>query len=641
MSPSSTSSSEQRVLEGRDGLIPVPDRVLEGRARRVIAIAIVSLFLIVLAGTGLIDTFLPGPVPILEGQEADEDAARRRVAKFSDGTLASLFEYDRRLTSSVRRTVLAPYSRSLYKWFRFAKREVIVGDDGWMFLRVRSELRTLTPEDATEQAALRLATLDRALAARGTRLVVAPIPRKPSVYQNLLPLGADCVPELESLFEEALERHGITYAPVRERYEEYLASPEAVDGDPLYFKIGTHWTPRAELITAEAIARVAGLLKTEDERRSTIVTKGKKPQDTDNFIFAGMDSGREADARLAGAKPIDNLRLVGPKVRGLPFGASPKKIGRIALAGTSFSAKRQMPQFLSHFTQIPVYNAARPGTNPIATVLEVLKKSEPGKPRILVLELPGHCAYLNENLRRVEDIYAEAAPTTVHPLPLGSSWKITAKDANRAPIDIGRNTRLAALSTGSIAHDGGGILAVRIRGTLRGSAVRITVMSGSERTATKWTPGSEGVMVPLMASGASSPGVTVYAQRTGKGATLELEGLELVATFARDDASPGSIQAVDAESALVTFKSRAPLARHATLVVQLSTSERDGPIMLAAEVDGTWHELGEFDGLVRRGTILASLAGHAGGVLTRVRATGLSAEQIGEAYIAPALAIGN
>jgi hypothetical protein len=73
------------------------------------------------------------------------------------------------------------------------------------------------------------------------------------------------------------------------------------------------------------------------------------------------------------------------------------------------------------------------------------------------------------------------------------------------------------------------------------------------------------------------------------------------------------------------------------LVLPLAGAHPSDRLELAVEVDGVWRDLGTFSRLAPRGTIFASLGGHAGGNLTRLRVTGVSADKLEPPFVAPLL----
>ena len=638
MCPSSTSSSSARVEAGA-GLIPVSRDVLGGGLRAVCAWLSLALFALVLVGTGLTDLWFPATAPTLTGLEAEQDVERREKARFLDGSLASLIEYDRRVTSSVRRAVLPRYSAALYRWFDFADSEVIVGREGWLFLRSRVEPLTLDTDLAIERGATRLLALERALAMRGTQLVVAPVPRKSALYRDRLPLGVAPRPELEGRFEAALRARGIPHAELDRAFSEYLATADPAAADPLYFKAGTHWASRAELIAAEQVALAVGLRKPDGELVTEVFEWRMKPQETDLFAFAGIDLEGQAALALARAENVVERLLIDPGPKPRPTNLNPERVGRVALAGTSFSAKRQLQQFLSHFLQEPVFNAAKPGTNPIRSVIDILEQTEPGTPELLVLELPGHSAFLNNSLELVEDTFLGVEASAVYEAGTAEHWRLAPDIALDRAVPISDKALVASLGAGHVAHSGGGVLAVRIRGKRKGGAARLTIEHGTESHSARWLPIHASVIVPLILADRASEDVRIYAESNFPTATMTLQAdsFEIVGTFDERAAWRGVREVgVDSQNRFA-FSIEEPLPAHAVLALRVETSPADGELVLSAELNGEWHELDSFRGLAQGALIATSLAPYRGQALTRVRLAGAATVRVSEAFVAPLL----
>ncbi len=610
---------------------------MRGRAHRVLATIVVALFFVTLTGTGLIDTFFPIPAPKLAGWEADEDAERRREAKFSDGSLASLIEYDRRITSLVRQKASSTYSRALYKWFRYGNLEVVIGKDGWIFLRTRIQPPKYSVQEAADLPATRLAALDRALAMRGTKLIVVPVPRKCILYPEYLPLGVDPMPELDAQFEPALLRHGVPFAPIYEPFMAYTQQPNAEDEDPLYYKVGTHWTPQGELIAAREVARMSGMWKPSDELPTTITSLRNRPQEFDLFGFAGIEAKLGRAPELAGAKDTASFVVLDANDERIPREADQDEVGEVALAGTSFSAHRQLAQFIGHFVQKPVYNAAIPGANPIASATTLLEKSGPGLPKLMVLEIPNHYALLFKNLALIDDLLSICYPPELHALTQRKNWWLTPDLKAGKRVALNRRVHLTSLKPGTIAHTGEGILLVRVRGRLLGKSARIFVKSGSLYTSAKWIPHSGETVVPLILPATSGETVRVSVESTDHSAFFYVspESIQVVATFDPERAWHGKTRSGDGAETQIEFEGLDVVPDHASFVLKLLNKKPPQQIRISAEVDGTWQELGVFSEMAAGGSIFVNLRSLGGKALTQIKASGLPVERVAEAYIAP------
>ncbi len=636
MCPSSTSSSKERKPVVRDGLIPVFEGRLEGRWRQSAFTAITVVFLAVVVATGFIDEVFPVPPPSLVGKEAELDAERRREAKFSDGSLASLIEYDRRLRSAVRRAVLPAYARALYETFGFAKREVLVGKDGWMFKRERAERTKLPPAQATERAAYRLAALERQLASRGTRMVVLPLPRKSALYPEKMPLGVQIAPELEDLFEEALRRQDVSFVPVIDLYRDYQAKRATDGGDPLFFKVGTHWTPNTEIMTAEAAAHILGLWKPEEERLTKIVETDQIPEESDLFRMAGIGSDDAENMKWTGTDLVREFSITDLETE---ENESASPASKITLVGTSFSAKRQFPKFIEHFIGEPINNLAMRGTSPIVLINLLVRSNGHGDPATLFVELPLHFALYGGYLEEAEDtlFFLQSRPFTR--FAFGNQLRLASDVASNSTLAIDRKTWIASLPAGLLAHDGGAILAVRLHGKSTDGAPVITVEMGEQSASVRWREKRSSVVVPLIAPAHVSSLLRISAE-PGDGDDnaklwIDNQRIEILGTFPRADGWDGVIGSDGNDPGTVTFDSIASLPPHSVLGLSLSNLPEASRLSLTAEIDGVWEELSEFTDLNGQSRVFASLKKVAGRELTRVRVRGISGANLNEVFIAP------
>lgn len=173
-------------------------------------------------------------------------------------------------TSLLRAVLLGPAQEVLTRCFRAGNEKVIVGRDGWLFYSGdfeylanpgflqagRMRKRELAGAHPDPVAAIGRFADD--LAARGIRLILVPVPGKPSVYGDKL--GAEDGPGNNKSFAEfkaRVEGLGVT---VLDFTEDFCAMRK--DGAESYLKTDTHWTPEAMRLaarkTAEAIGDAAG-----------------------------------------------------------------------------------------------------------------------------------------------------------------------------------------------------------------------------------------------------------------------------------------------------------------------------------------------------------------------------------------------
>ncbi len=146
---------------------------------------------------------------------------------------------------------------------------VVVGRDGWLYLP--ADLQALTLPDlaalspgAGGEADPLPAIVDFAAQVRraGGELLLVPVPPKPLVYpEPLLPAAlvreTDALARpLAALYAE-LARHGVAVLDLLP----LLRAAREREGEPLYCRTDTHWSPRGIAVVAAAIAERVGHLE--------------------------------------------------------------------------------------------------------------------------------------------------------------------------------------------------------------------------------------------------------------------------------------------------------------------------------------------------------------------------------------------
>ena len=184
----------------------------------------------------------------------------------------SAFEAALEDQSAVGRALRPPAQAVLSRWLGAGNERVYVGRDGWLFFR--SDVESVTGPGFLEPSSLarrraavseltrapapdsRPAIIDfaRDLAARGTQLVVVPIPVKPTIHPDRLTTGltaADAPVHNRSYagWLDDLRQAGVVV---------FDATPvlltASAEGLPAYLESDTHWRPHAMEATAEALA---------------------------------------------------------------------------------------------------------------------------------------------------------------------------------------------------------------------------------------------------------------------------------------------------------------------------------------------------------------------------------------------------
>jgi len=186
-------------------------------------------------------------------------------------TKESLHGWDRdaREASIFARPIRTRILQWQYEGFGDIGPKAVAGRDGWLFYRNDIEYLTRPPvEDQrfylgsfdTTVAGVRenlrnplFAILDvrRQLAARGIRLVVVPVPGKPTIYPEML-AGRDIPPEASPTlrFIDTLRAHGIDAIDLVHP----LRSAKAGSPHDLFLHTDTHWSPAGVDVAAGIVA---------------------------------------------------------------------------------------------------------------------------------------------------------------------------------------------------------------------------------------------------------------------------------------------------------------------------------------------------------------------------------------------------
>lgn len=122
---------------------------------------------------------------------------------------------------------------------------------GFLFLEGPSANRP-KPQSAVDAAVVRIRYFDRWCRDRGARFILLPIPNKENIYHDLFP-GQVKPTFLRDLHLE-LSRQGIESIDTQSAFER----ARAAEGQSLYLRDDTHWSPEAVRLTADLLADAIG-----------------------------------------------------------------------------------------------------------------------------------------------------------------------------------------------------------------------------------------------------------------------------------------------------------------------------------------------------------------------------------------------
>lgn len=182
-------------------------------------------------------------------------------------SVANLRSYEKSLESeSVAAGAVRPAMQYLrYLVFGDAGEKAVVGRRGWWFYRpdVRYLVEPFREDSVSRtgrQTAVRaIVSFRDQLSRRGIRLLVIPVPGKPSVYPDMLTRrAAACDPRVRehtrSLIAD-LAAAGVETVDLFQAFARARAASGGRDGDKWYLARDTHWTNKGARLAAQTVAR--------------------------------------------------------------------------------------------------------------------------------------------------------------------------------------------------------------------------------------------------------------------------------------------------------------------------------------------------------------------------------------------------
>ncbi len=583
MCPSSTSSSDPHADEG---LIGEPLSLAGQPLRRGLALFVCGLFVVSLLGTVLYDTVFPAPEKKPLGAEAVVFAREVAAANVWDGSSARLFERKLQNRSSVREVVTNSYGYFLYRYMGLVRPTVLLGDEGWLFLKSRARLDH-TIDNAPVVVACALAAMERTLALADIQVVSVCIPRKALLYRDKLPRGVALRADLDQRLSEELRIRGVSGPDLMRVYENNNTGRVTADESKraLYMITDSHWAPRAEYLAARATSKAAGLQVPRAQRRGTFIVKPHGPIGRDLVHYAGLNMTEQMTEYLQ-LRRAESWQLVSKQGKPLVLNGADAS-ARIVVCGTSFTARREFSNFLGHFCGQIVHNAAQLGGDPTEQLWKLLSAGE--RPKVVVMEYPNHSLFHPTIMRNAGNIYG-ALEFGELPVVIGS------QDLPLLPRHIGQTIQTpgfrppVATNVTGVVHSGDGVLAWRLRGESLGAGV--TLRSGVRPAPIEepWVRGDREILVPIIAAGPVSGAAPVLLRSNPgnkKRGRARIDSVELVMlaseerTIALELGQTGSIDGDWYQDLSTSPGERLP--KHAVLDLNLEFSEV-GPHVLTIEV---------------------------------------------------------
>jgi hypothetical protein len=598
------------------------DQLPPGLGGRLVVGFVTATFLAAIVGTGIADVVFPVEGIKAIGMEARAQRRAASVARLRDGSLARLFEDDLRRHSRVRELVLPSYAFFMFFYLDQAPSEVTVGKEHWMFRTRRVQLSPQSDAVLANSGANSIVALDRRLLGQGIELTVLPVPRKIWVARNFLPRGVEGRLAVDDLLVDELKRRGISTVDLRELFT--VADPREI-----YFKVDTHWTPRAARLAAMESVRLAGLLQEEPQRAGELHTVDRE---------SGRKSGR-AMLRSLGVDPealdLTALDLRAPSAQRVTFGAGlerwmrvPSSMSRLALAGTSFSKNEGFARFLTHYCGERVMDgaiSAQPYTTSIHRLLRKYLRSEK-RPELehLFWEFPLASVFndysplevhFGRDFGRCFQVLAPAVHQSWRPLP--GAWEAIEL---RRVVHLGeRPVQLLAMAAGALAHSGDGVALLHLAGEVSDAPLTLRLRHDGVSMEFTLRPGSFDFAWPILARGPTSGAMQLVAYPS-QATRIKL----LAASVSHEPVGSGRFElhrrGAGEWTELVAAKPIL-LGRRAAVQMQCSPDQADlKNIAVEIWLEGQEHPRRIlFESLRPGGAILLDLGPEAQGLLERIR----------------------
>ena len=440
--------------------------------RRWVEVLVGGLFLLILGGAGAMDLIVPAPGPAL--LRHDRTARRRAYWRSSvwDGTLMRVIDRNRQEHSNLRNALVPWYILSLLMPLREGGSGVLVGKDGWLYLRDR-----ITPDvtghrsDHAPIAANVLSAIDRRLAAFGVRALFLPLPRKATITPEFAPAGSDTRPEFERELLGELERRRVPHVNLYREWQGY-------DGVELWKRRDTHWSGLAKWLALEACVRALGSWVPPAERETRLMPQRIRPAAQALLMTLGIPREHPVMKYL----PPDPM-LKPMTVRRTMDRLPPEP--RTVLVGTSFTNNSIATDLVAHLTNAGVLNLGQGGRNLGRTLAEALGRGRISPGIDVIVEIP---AYQLQRVFKSKDGMSVIAHSLVQPLADAPvpDWDLLPMELEVLAEDA------AGLSAGRLATSSDGIVHVQLSERPSGGEdLMIVVRSGGYESITPWPQAEE------------------------------------------------------------------------------------------------------------------------------------------------------
>ncbi|MEO1695856.1 MAG: hypothetical protein AAFU73_01085 [Planctomycetota bacterium] len=452
---------------------------------------------LLILGTLAVDVVYPAPKAKLGRAAALDAQARLQNASFADGSLASYVADQLRARSRTQFATVPFWSAALLRWGRHGNEGVVVGKDDWLFLRPRT---TIPPEMRAAGAGLiaaYTAAMERRLAAHGADYAPALLPRKAVIAREAVPRGIDVYDRFERDLEAAMERRGVGYVPLLDRWLDL--APEAV-----YRTTDTHWDLGGRVAFAKALRE-----RFQDHAMPKLDVPFKIAAFESQSDLLGRLGVRGVDAalRIVKQRPHHSAYINQAALYGALGGSPTDRV--IAQVGTSFTKTHDLGGVVSYVLGRHAYVVGYGGVTPAEPLHRLIGNAGlDGLPEKIVHEMPVSLivAALNNGGEGRKWI-----ARGFHAVPnMGVSILDEATDGVVMRTQTPEvNTRLF-VEAGEVLTSGDGVVSVRIDAA-NGAPFRLRALTGKFALNASRSNGDRPIEIPVLAPGATSAPLRVIA----------------------------------------------------------------------------------------------------------------------------------
>ena len=325
---------------------------------------------------------------------------------------------------------------------------------------------------------------ERRLIARGTRLLLIPVPRRAVAVADKLLTDHDPKPEWDAAFLSALDERGVPYVDL-------LPVLSGVNATEMWSRCDTHWSRRGQLVAAGVIAdamrdRLGLEVAGREARLAVLEGDVLIPQRAGLLAYAGLRLGSRAQRVLC---PSDNKPSLMPLDlnHAMILKRSGQRSAPLWIGGTSFVAGENLVPYLRLELDIKIFSLATRGQLTSQAMSEHFEQRK--RPKDFLVDMP--CDQVFQSVD-VCDGTVQLGSLTTRGLSSGVPSPMRSLSALPA-VHEGR----AVFEEGQVLASGDGTLAVRANLNVR-QARSFQVTVGQLNYSLPWPAEASTCVLPLI-----------------------------------------------------------------------------------------------------------------------------------------------